>query len=237
MADGMYDPVAGLIDPDTYSKIADQWTSFLDQPGGRAGVLSAGLALMQPGAWGQNGAAQIGSAIGAAGEASGRVETMNLKQREAASKEDSRAAAASLAEARAANAGQAAQLQESRLAQQKTLAQLTASNQLRRLHSDYVNKTQAINQRISGDVLNPPAGRPGHNPPLPIVPFEQWLQSDPAARQLAERAGLPVSAPGSTSAPAPAVGGLSPQDQQALDWANQNPDDPRSQAIRQKLGQ
>lgn len=30
---------------------------------------------------------------------------------------------------------------------------------------------------------------------------------------------------------------LSPQDQQALDWANANPQDPRSQAIKQRLGQ
>jgi hypothetical protein len=29
---------------------------------------------------------------------------------------------------------------------------------------------------------------------------------------------------------------LSPQDQQALDWANENPDDPRSAQIKQRLG-
>jgi hypothetical protein len=29
---------------------------------------------------------------------------------------------------------------------------------------------------------------------------------------------------------------LSPQDQQALDWANANPDDPRAAQIKQRLG-
>jgi hypothetical protein len=92
------------------------------------------------------------------------------------------------------------------------------------------------NNALEGDILNPPPGKPGHRSGSPILPFEQWLQRDPAAKELAERSGYSLGTAGTTTAP-PAVGGLSPVDQQALDWANQNPTDPRAQQIRDRLGQ
>jgi hypothetical protein len=237
VAEGTFDPIAGLIDPQTYDKIASQWTSFLDQPGGRASVLSAGLALMQPGGWGQNGAAQIGSAIGAGGEAMGRVEAMNLKQREADSKDMLRAAQADAAGARAGAAGQALEVQRLRNEGALTLGQLRAASQLRQMHSSYEKATLAEKNKIEGDILNPPVGKPGHREGPTPLPFEQWLQRDPAARELAARTGYSLGGGAGTTTAPPAVGGLSPVDQQALDWANQNPTDPRAQQIRDRLGQ
>jgi hypothetical protein len=42
--------------------------------------------------------------------------------------------------------------------------------------------------------------------------------------------------PGRPGAPAPTAPAMSPQDAQALEWANSNPSDPRAAAIRQRLG-
>lgn len=41
---------------------------------------------------------------------------------------------------------------------------------------------------------------------------------------------------GGRNPPPPAGGGMSPEDKQALDWANANPKDPRAAAIKQRLG-
>jgi hypothetical protein len=96
-----------VIDPNTYGNIAKQWTDFLDQPGGRAAILSAGLALSQPRHWGQDNFAHLMSAIGTGGEAVGRVEEMNRKQQESDTK-------LQLAEARMQNIGERGQTNEAR---------------------------------------------------------------------------------------------------------------------------
>lgn len=98
MADQGSDPTQNLMGPEAFNGIREQWNTFLDQPGGRAALLSAGLALMQPPSFGDTAASQIGRAIGTAGEAVGRREAMDIKQQDAENK-------AALAEARIGAAG------------------------------------------------------------------------------------------------------------------------------------
>lgn len=102
---GAIDDPTAAVDPNSYSQIRQQWDSFLGQPGGRAALLSAGLALMQPQGFGDNPTAQIGRAIGAAGQSVGQVEGMDLKKAEQESKSELRSAQATAAEARADAAG------------------------------------------------------------------------------------------------------------------------------------
>lgn len=104
-------PMAG-VDPGTFDKVRAEWDSFLGNPQGRAALLSAGLALMQPPSFGDTGASQIGRAIGAGGQSATANQVMDMKEREQDSKVADRESRASLresqgmlAEARAATAG------------------------------------------------------------------------------------------------------------------------------------
>lgn len=173
------DPTAGLPDEGTFNKLRDQWTTFMEQPGGRAALLSAGLSLMQPPSFGDTPTSQIGRALGVAGETVGHQEAMNLKQREAdikqqdaSSKELLRSsqadAATSRADTAAARLGTQAsnlQLQQERLAageRQKTLQQRI------KLSADYGRYRGAIearnlakdkayeNNRLTNPQLQPP---------------------------------------------------------------------------------
>lgn len=72
-----------------------------------------------------------------------------------------------------------------------------------------------------------------------VRPGPDWLPifqpyRERAAGKRAEADTLAAGLPAGRSTVAPRT--LSPQDQQALDWANANPNDPRAAAIRQRLG-
>jgi hypothetical protein len=62
--------------------LASQWTSFLDDPAGRAALLSFGLQAMQPVALGQSALGHIGQSIGAAGESVGQSAAQERKEEE-----------------------------------------------------------------------------------------------------------------------------------------------------------
>src|SRR5262245_47168082 len=85
---------------------AAQFTSFLEDPRARAGLLQAGLSLMGPQPWGQGPSGAVASAIGGAGEAIGREEEAQQQAAEAQSKIQSRSDAASAREEKLAQ-GQA----------------------------------------------------------------------------------------------------------------------------------
>ncbi len=80
-----------------------------------AALLQTGISLGQPAAWGQNGFSQLLSSVGSGAEAAQRQEAEDLKQQEAASKEDLRTSQASAAESRANVAGVNAARQGDRL--------------------------------------------------------------------------------------------------------------------------
>lgn len=63
--------------------------------------------------------------------------------------------------------------------------------------------------------------------------IDRYRKADSYARENSGLKGFDMFAPVAPSTPAPLV---SPQDRQALDWANANPNDPRSREIKQRLG-
>src|SRR4051812_30369344 len=67
----------GQVDPVEATKGWDDW---LQRPGNRTALLQMGINLMQPVGIGQTPFGQIGQAIGAAGEAQGRVAAQDLKE-------------------------------------------------------------------------------------------------------------------------------------------------------------
>jgi hypothetical protein len=234
---GEEDLTANLPDAQTFSNLRDQWSTFLGNPKAQAFLMNTGIALAQPPSFGDTGVSVATRALGQGTEAVGRQEAMDIKRQEAESKAAAREAAANLAGARAGALGLSAQLQQERLATQKTAeehrfstARLMASNTLHGQYNKVIAGIAKLNATSAADVLNRP-GTPNYRPPAPIPSFEEWVANDPGARSIAERAGLPV---GGAPAAKPV---LSPQDQQALDWANQNPDDPRAGQIKQRLGQ
>lgn len=237
------DPTANLPDAKTFSNLRNQWDTYLQNPGATSALLSFGLSLTQPPSFGDNAFSQIGRAVGTAGETTSRREAMDIKQQEADSKAMAREAAANVAAARAGAVGLNAQLQQERLGAQKqraedqlTLGKLRASNELHGEYNRYRASVEKANADSAKDVLNRP-GSPNYRPPTPVIPIEQWIATSPVAKSIAERAGLPIGTQAPAAAPAAPAAALSPQDQQALDWANQNPTDPRAAQIRQRLGQ
>src|SRR4249919_1568015 len=166
MADPTFDPVAGLIDPETYSKISNEWTTFLDQPGGRAALLQSGIAMSQPLAWGQSNFGGLMSAIGSGGEAATRADVLEQKKAESESKAMLREAQAGAAESRASTAGTKADLAQQALQVKREQMQLRAWNDLRRGYETYRSAIEKSND--TNRLLNPEAVKP----PLSI---EQWI--------------------------------------------------------------
>lgn len=109
------DATSDLPDADTFGKLQDEWNTFLNQPSGRAALLTAGLQLMQPPSFGDTPVSQIGRAIGAAGETLGRTEAMDLRQAEAGSKAELRSAQAEAAGANAQTRAMGADVARERL--------------------------------------------------------------------------------------------------------------------------
>lgn len=109
------DASSDLPGAETFSKLQDEWNTFLNQPSGRAALLTAGLAMMQPPSFGDTPVSQVGRAIGAAGETLARTEAMDLRQQEAGSKAELRSAQAEAASARSGAAADRADIARERL--------------------------------------------------------------------------------------------------------------------------
>lgn len=175
------DPLAG-VDPETYTRIQQQWNSFLGDPQGRAALLSAGLALMQPPSFGDTATSQIGRAIGAAGQSATANQVMDMKQAEQSSKEDLRASQATAAEARAGTAGERANAANARLELQKEqLRSLNDRNLLGnrvRLSGMYQNYVRDVAKR------NENAKLLGTGAPEPVLPMSDWIAANPTLRNL-----------------------------------------------------
>ncbi len=176
----MWDPLQG-IDAAALDVPRQRLGAFLDDPNGRAALLSAGLALMQPPSFGDNPTSQIGRAIGAAGESATANQLMGLKEQDADSKATLREAQAGAATARAESAGARADAAGSRLGLQR--AQLEALNErnllqnrvrLSGMYQQYVKDTAKRNQDKS--LLG--------GSPDPVLPMNDWIAQNPMLKNM-----------------------------------------------------
>lgn len=209
------DLTAGLPDVNTYKNLVGQWNNFLDQPGGRAQLLSIGLSLLQPPSFGDNPASQIGRAIGAGGETQARQEAMDIKQKEADTKALLREAQATAAGARASQQAQAAETARERIQSGRERDVLSAKVRLSQAYQGYLNgldrgynQELANWQKIQRDSVV--TGAPV--PPAPVkpapLPIDQWVQQNSLARDLIGAGG---GAPAQAPAAAAPTSGAAPQ--------------------------
>jgi hypothetical protein len=173
------DPTAG-VDPETYTKVKQEWDSFLGNPNGRAALLSAGLAMMQPPSFGDNATSQIGRAIGAAGESATANQVMGMKQSEQESKADLRSSQALAAEARAGAAEARAGAAGSRLELQGE--RLKAQNERNFLGNKVKLSGMYQNYRNTVDKNNANPLRTG--PPEIAMDMDTWIASNPMLRNM-----------------------------------------------------
>lgn len=219
--------------------------NFMDDPRARAALLSFGLSMMQPPSFGDNAVSQIGRAIGAGGEAVGRVEAQarkdaefGLKAQEVESRQDLRAAQADAATSRAETAAARAstvgdrnlytaerlRLEQERLEQQKGYQGIQNQIRISNAYQKYVKDTTERNNDI---------GRPRNQPPEPILDYATWLQRSGLA------AGAPAGAStsdGTSLPPTRTPGAATPAPSAASPSGNRNPPPPRNPAER-KMGQ
>lgn len=208
------DPTAG-VDPSTYDKVRNEWNAFMDDPHGRAALLSAGLALMQPPSFGDTGASQIARAVGTAGESATSNQATDMKQQELSSKQDLRASQATAAETRAEAASARAGTAEARIGtagarlelQREQMKNMNERNLLGnrvRLSGMYQNYVKDIAKRNSDPLRS--------TPPDPVLPMSDWIKQNPmlanmglvpssdvADDEAADNAGTGVSPPTTTS--------------------------------------
>lgn len=137
----------------------------------QSGLLQAGISLLQPPSFGDTTGAQIGRAIGAAGEAYGRQEEEARKQADTESKSSVRESRAALAEARAANAGANVTARQGQLELQRDRMGMQEILQSQRRHRDALNTYQRYAQEANkAKILDPAA--PG------ALPFDKWAAAN-----------------------------------------------------------
>lgn len=213
-------PNAG-INPGMFDKIRNEWGSFLSDPRGRAAMMSAGLALMQPPSFGDNAISQFGRAIGAAGQSGQLMEQQDVKRSEMESKDAGREAQAQArlltadaaqqrAEAAGARLGTAgAQLELRKQALENAQNRSQMSSRLR-LSQMYQNDVARVNRENANAKL---LGQPEK----PILPFQDWVANNPALRSLGLLDNTNVPSEDGTEAPVPAAA-----DTTSLPQANPN---------------
>jgi len=173
------DPTPFLPQGQDFSRMGDQLMGFLNDPRGQAALMSGGLAMMQPPAWGDNFTSQLGRAIGAGGESVRTSEALDLKQQEAESKADLRGAQAGAAEARAGTAGARSETASARLAlQAQGLQQLQERNlanqriRVNAMYSNYLKQLKDENLLLPADKKKQPLLQ------------DEWVRSNPLLKTL-----------------------------------------------------
>lgn len=181
----LFDP--WMPDLGQFQQVPQAMSGFLDNPQGRAALLSAGLALMQPPSFGDNPMSQIGRAIGSAGQSVGANEAADIRASEASSKQELRASQASAAETRADAAAARAGTAGARMDQaadrlafgRERLAAMNERNLLGnrvRLSGMYQQYVKDVAKRNS-DPLRTGA-------PEPVLPIGDWVKSNPLVNQM-----------------------------------------------------
>lgn len=171
------DPTAGLPDAGTFQNLYSQWQSFMGSPQGRAAMLAGGLSLLGPSRWGEDTLSRTAAAVGDAGAAVRTGDALALKEREADSKAELRAAQADKAAAGSATSAARADTATARLAlmgeAQRGLMERNRLSNLIRLQGLYQNYVKEHNK--SQDPLLMPKGQT----PLPALGFEDWVRQNP----------------------------------------------------------
>jgi hypothetical protein len=185
---GIGDYFAPMTDALPGPTVVDQ---FLANPRNSAFLLQAGLNMMQPQAWGDNGVSQLGRALGGGAEAQSRQEAMDQKQQESESRTQLREAQASAAEARAGRAAAGTDTAAARLAlmQSESDRKREAAAQSLRLRAGlgYAATVQKIQQ---SNAFLPVAER------QPIPTFDEHLKSMGLSREMLGGPGAAGEAPG-----------------------------------------
>jgi hypothetical protein len=181
------DPTAGVA-PDTFDKIKNEWSAWVDQPGNRSFLLQTGLALMQPPSFGDTATSQIGRAIGSGAEAATREKALDYKFAEQESKTEANVARADAASTRANAATDRLGLEHFR---QQMISNRAEDSGLIRLQQQYISQQNAANKAYNdrqrkweeGEAnkrynkgVNP-VEKPGPREQYKLdMPFEEWLQ-------------------------------------------------------------
>jgi len=143
---------------------ASQWDDYLARPGNRQALLQIGLQMMQPVAIGQSTMGHIGQAIGAGGEAVGRLENSDLKLAVADSRMDMANEKLRIAQQNA----DSRQMRDAAAASKsagKKVGGLTDLMRLRMEREDARNAEKAVNDEAellfkeANDLINPPTER------------------------------------------------------------------------------
>jgi hypothetical protein len=193
-----FDPFSPIADPAAFEQVQANLGNFMQNPAGRAALLSTGLALMQPPSFGDNAVSQLGRALGSAGETVNRTEAMDLKEREQDSKADLRSSQALAAESRAAASAARAETAGARLGTQAERLALAEKEQSFRqeraltgtklrlaiAHQNYVKDVAKRNENAR--VLGGPVES--------VDPFPVWLEKNPALKSLAGAIGVGAAA-------------------------------------------
>jgi hypothetical protein len=159
---------------DPQDAVRSQWASFLDQPGARAALLNAGIALMQPPSFGDNLASQVGRAIGAGGEAVTRAELLNAKVGDIETRQE-------LARARISQATDRLGLEHFR---RKSIESVADANRQAGVFRTYIKDQNDVNKAYQRQLkdwndlkLTTPASQmPPQPTPPPAMDFSTWMR-------------------------------------------------------------
>lgn len=191
---------------------------IFDDPASRAALLQIGLNLMQPVGIGQTAGGHLAQAIGAGGEEVTREEERQRKQDQA---EEEMAIKERQAGAREREVGFYGEGVKNKNVADRTAIENAKLDLKREQGTDakYYDQLKIIMDHIKSAAL--------------INPDDQWVKmyggKTPGSiiQMLKDEDAQRVGGGGGTRSSA---------DQQALDWAKANPDDPRSKQILQRLG-
>lgn len=202
-------------------ELTNQWMNFLNDPRGRAALLSFGTQLMQPTNFGQTPMGNLGAAIGAGSEGAMNQEKLDMAQQEAASKQDLRGAQAESAISRAAAAearANAAGANSANMATRLQIAQLTQDNlnERNRLGNTIRVQQEYRNYAKGVDDLNRRAQLTGGTQ-QPKLEFDAWLNKYPHLKLMMQGGGTPQLPQSGleTSTPPTAIGNPRPEIAQA----------------------
>lgn len=162
--------------------------SFMSDPRARAALLSFGLHMLQPPSYGDNIGSKLGRAVGAAGETLGNIETADLRQEEAGSKQELRVSQAASAEARAAAAAAHAAASGTRANAASERLQMMRLNEEGRLERDRLGaqiRISTLYQTYVKDVHKRNENAALMRTPLePVLPIGTWMRANPMLRDL-----------------------------------------------------
>jgi len=201
--------------------IRQAWSDWTSRPENNAALINFGLQMMQPVPAGQSRMGHFGEAVGAGLEAGGRVSTQEEARQRADEAEALKERAMELKEEETGIYGQdvRSKIAQRGLGMQDSLKRQAAWNKW----SIAASKPDDL---VSGESSDPVVQRIRNSDKRYAKYTKAQILDDPVTNRMAQDMVM-----GTTGG-----GGMS-QDQQALQWARQNPGDPRAKRILDRLGE